>query len=76
MMIILMQVYYEFWYVTLYVRGWAKRKYAAVWRPPLAQRAHNIFYSLLGVLQWTAIECAFLHCYATGRLPCVSAWRA
>ena len=28
-----------------------------------------MFYSLLGVLQYTAWEAIILHCYATGRLP-------
>ena len=33
------------------------------------QVLHNMFYSLLGVLQYTAWEAIILHCYATGRLP-------
>ena len=62
------QVYYQFWYIGLYVRGWGRRKFAAHVRPTTAQTVHNVWYSFLGVVQWTAIECAFLHCYATGRL--------
>ena len=30
---------------------------------------HNMFYSLLGVVQYTIWEGIILHCYATGRLP-------
>ena len=33
------------------------------------QVLHNMFYSFLGVIQYTAWEAIFLHCYATGRLP-------
>ena len=30
---------------------------------------HNMFYSLLGVVQFTIWEAIFVHCYATNRLP-------
>ena len=31
--------------------------------------AHNCWYSTLGVAQWTAWECVFMHIFATDRLP-------
>ena len=30
---------------------------------------HNMFYSTMGVVQFTVWEAIFLHCYATNRLP-------
>jgi len=33
---------------------------------------HNIWYSTMGVVQWTAWEVCFMHAYATGKLPYVS----
>ena len=33
---------------------------------------HNMFYSTMGVVQFTVWEAIFLHCYATNRLPYLS----
>ena len=30
---------------------------------------HNMFYTMLGVVQFTVWEAIFVHCYATNRLP-------
>merc|ERR1712072_327859 len=39
----------------------------------LAKVAHNVFYTVLGLVQWTMVEGAFLYLYRTGRLPFVHA---
>ena len=33
------------------------------------QVVHNMWYTLLGVVQYTVWEAAYLHCCATGRIP-------
>ena len=33
---------------------------------------HNMFYTMLGVVQFTVWEAIFVHCYATNRLPYLS----
>lgn len=64
--------YTGFWELSLYDLKWSKRKFSQeTWRTT-KQLLHNIFYSTLGILQWTAWEAGFLHLYATGKLPFVS----
>ena len=38
-------------------------------RYKLSKIFHNMFYTLLGVVQFTVWEAIFVHCYATNRLP-------
>jgi len=33
---------------------------------------HNIYYSTLGIAQWSLWEAVFVHCFASGRLPYLS----
>jgi len=61
--------YYGFWRCTLDIFGWSSRPFNPQRLIGLAKVLHNMFYSFLGVIQYTAWEAIFLHCYATGRLP-------
>lgn len=68
---VLAMSYISFWHVVLYV-------YPRVCHRPfvpnrtynVAKVCHNLFYTWLGVLQWTVTEVAFIYCYKTGRLVC------
>lgn len=40
--------------------------------PDARTMLQDLWYWLLGVLQWTLWEVAFVHCYATGKLPSLS----
>jgi hypothetical protein len=67
--------YAGFWHVSLYCLHWAKRPFAP--KPdhyPWARVCHNMFYTWLGVLQWTATELGFLYCYQTGHLQYDANW--
>jgi len=64
--------YTAFWYITLYVLDWAKRKYNPSYRPSGTRMFHNIFYSFLGVLQWTVWEVIFVYIYANNKLMFIS----
>jgi sterol desaturase/sphingolipid hydroxylase (fatty acid hydroxylase superfamily) len=61
--------YVGFWHVACYWRQWAKRPFAEN-RPYSPRKViHNIFYTWLGILQWTLTEVAILYCYQTNRIP-------
>jgi len=64
--------YVGFWHVSLYLLGMGKRPFngSRVYR--WSKLCHNVFYTLLGILQWTVWEVVFLRCYATGRIPYMS----
>lgn len=60
--------YVAFWHVVLDIFGWGKRSFVPN-RPYIwARVAHNVFYTWLGILQWTFTEAAFLYCYRHGKL--------
>merc|ERR1719499_1555111 len=61
--------YFGFWHVTLYWLGWGERKFRPDQRPGKARMIHNVGYSVLGALQWTAWEVIFIRMYATGKIP-------
>lgn len=61
--------YVGFWHVALYWLHWGKRPFVANRTYQWGRVLHNIFYTWLGVLQWTVAEVAFLHCYQTGAIP-------
>ena len=65
--------YYGFFYVGLYVRQLAKRKYAPEKFPTAGNMAHNLYYWSLGVLQWTLLEALMMRLWASGQVPYVSA---
>eukprot|EP01065_Artemidia_motanka_P025134 TRINITY_DN3001_c0_g1_i1.p1 TRINITY_DN3001_c0_g1~~TRINITY_DN3001_c0_g1_i1.p1 ORF type:complete len:438 (+),score=73.36 TRINITY_DN3001_c0_g1_i1:66-1379(+) len=61
--------YYGFWHWGVYGKRWARRKFdRSCDGPTLARMVHNVWYSTLGALQWTAWECVFAHLYATGKV--------
>ncbi|KAG7360028.1 C-5 sterol desaturase [Nitzschia inconspicua] len=60
--------YIGFWHVTLYGLHWCHRPFVPNRRYKLQKVLHNMFYTTLGVLHWTAVEVAFVYCYRTGRL--------
>eukprot|EP00501_MAST-03F_sp_TOSAG23-6_P000030 GSMAST32.ASY1.ANO1.31.1 assembled CDS len=67
-------IYYGFWFGTLRANGlgWGKRKFNVQDITSTSVVFHNVYYSFLGTLQWTAWECGFMHLYATGKLAYVS----
>jgi len=64
--------YFGFWEVTLYVARWSKRKFKPTSWPTTTDVLHNMSYTMLGVMNWTAWEVLFLHLYATGKLPYIA----
>lgn len=62
-------VYIGFWHISLYWWQWGKRPYAQNRVYFWGKILHNIFYTWLGVLQWTATEVAFINCYKEGQIP-------
>jgi sterol desaturase/sphingolipid hydroxylase (fatty acid hydroxylase superfamily) len=60
--------YFGFWNIVLYIMGWAKRKFNPTNNPSRSTMFHNIWYSALGVIQWTLWEGGFIYAYSTGRL--------
>jgi hypothetical protein len=63
--------YVGFWYVSLYWMGFGKRKFKADNWPGVENMTHNIWFTCLGILQWSGWEVIFMHLYATKRLPCI-----
>jgi len=64
--------YVGFWHGTLYLLGWGQRPFNPDRKYRVSKVAHNVFYSYMGVLQWTLWEVVAMHCWATGRLPYIS----
>lgn len=61
--------FFGFWHCVLYLLGWSERPFVPNRRYKLSKVIHNMFYSTMGVLQFTVWEAIFVHCYATNRLP-------
>merc|ERR550517_155098 len=61
--------FFGFWHCVLYLLGWSERPFLPNRRYKLSKVIHNMFYSTMGVVQFTVWEAIFLHCYATNRLP-------
>eukprot|EP00939_MAST-03C_sp_MAST-3C-sp1_P002868 g2868.t1 len=68
-------LFFGFWHITLYVYPkYGNRPFNSS-RPNTYRYqkvAHNVFYSVLGAVQWTLWEAAMLHCYAKKKLGYVS----
>ncbi len=64
--------YIGFWHVVLYTFHICQRPFVPNRKYSLDKVLHNIFYTWLGVLHWTATEVAFIYCYRTGRLDYVT----
>jgi len=62
--------YIGFWHLALYWWHWGKRPFVAN-RPPYQWEKvlHNMFYTWLGVVHWSAIEVALIHGYQAGKIP-------
>lgn len=62
--------WYGYWHTSLYTWGWGKRKFNGKNEGPSKPRLfHNIWYCILGMLQWTAWELALVHMFATKKAP-------
>lgn len=61
--------YTSFWHGTLYFLNWAKRPFIPNRPYNLDKVAHNITWSLSGVIIWTLFENLFSFLWATNRLP-------
>lgn len=61
-------VYIGFWHVSLYWLGFARRPFVANRKYSVAKLLHNLFYTWLGIVQWSLTEVAFIYCYRTNRL--------
>ena len=63
-------VYVSFWHITLYTIQWGRRPFVAR-EYSMTKVVHNVFYTLLAIVQWTMWECIILYCYATKKLSYV-----
>ena len=61
--------YVGFWHTALYIWGWSRRKFMPNVFPDASRMLHNVFFSLLAVVQWTAWECVYMRGAARGTLP-------
>jgi len=64
--------FFGFWHCVLYGFGWSERPFHPNRRYKLNKVIHNMWYSFLGVVQFTIWEAIFLHCCATNRIPFLS----
>jgi sterol desaturase/sphingolipid hydroxylase (fatty acid hydroxylase superfamily) len=64
--------YVGFWHSTLYFLHWGTRPFNPVRQYRISKVLHNVYYTTLGIVQWTGFEAIVTHCYATGRLPYIS----
>jgi hypothetical protein len=66
--------YTGFWHTTLFLvnPSWGARPFIKNRPYNLDKIAHNLFWSLSGVLIWTAFDNVFAFLWATGRLPYLS----
>jgi len=61
--------YIGYWHCSLYRWSFSGRKFhPANDGPPAARMLHNVWYTLLGIAQWTAWEMGFVYCFASGRV--------
>ena len=70
---VLALLYIGFWHWALYIRGYCQRPFVPNRIYNTAKVIHNLFYTVLGIVQWTLVEGAFFHLYKSGRLPYVDA---
>ena len=68
----LMIIYYSFWELSLYGLQWSNRKFCAnVW-PTNGKIVHNFVFTVLGTLQWSLWEVAYIRLIATDQLAFMS----
>ena len=61
-----------FWHCTLYLLNWSERPFNANRKYRLSKVAHNVWYSFLGVVQYTVWEAIYVHCCATKKIAFMS----
>ena len=61
--------YFGFWPLATYFWGWSTRPFKPNRVYRYSKVLHNMWYTFLGALQWTAWEAVFVHCYASGKMP-------
>ena len=64
----LVVTYYGYWHVALYGFHWAKRPFVQGRKYRISKLIHDVWYCVLGTLQWTAWEYIMVHLYKTGRI--------
>ena len=69
---ILMAVYVGFWHAAVVWWDWAKRPFILATPPQTSRILVNIFFTWLGVFQWTLTESLIVYGYQTQR---ISFWR-
>ena len=58
--------------MVLYLLGWSERPFLPNRRYRVGKVAHNMWYTLLGVIQFTVWEAIFVHCCAARKIPFMS----
>jgi len=61
--------YIGFWHWILYGYGICERPFVSNRIYSVRKIFHNAFYTVLGIVQWTFVEGAFLYLYRSGKLP-------
>ena len=64
--------YYSFWHSVLYIFGWSERPFHPNRQYKLSKVAHNMWYTFLGVVQFTIWEVIYMYCCATKRIRYLS----
>merc|ERR1719336_2665460 len=64
--------FFGFWHVVLYILNWSERPFQAGRTYRVGKVVHNMWYSSLGVLQYTVWEAIYVYCCATNRIPFMS----
>ena len=70
---VLVLAYIGFWHWALYIGDLCNRPFVPNRIYGLSKVLHNMFYTILGIIQWTLVEGAFIHLYKSGKLPYVDA---
>jgi len=60
--------FFGFWHVALYLFNWSERPFQPGRSYRVGKVVHNMWYSLLGVVQFTVWEAIYVYCCATNRI--------
>jgi hypothetical protein len=63
--------YVGYWYLSLYHLSFSELKFKPQNSPGFGRMVHNMWYTFLGAVQWSAWEVIFMRLWATGTLPYV-----
>ncbi|OEU11370.1 hypothetical protein FRACYDRAFT_263549 [Fragilariopsis cylindrus CCMP1102] len=61
--------YITFWHCALYFWGYCNRPFVSNRIYNIHKVLHNIFYTVLGIFQWTIVEGMFIYLYKSKKLP-------